>query len=278
MAKTEEKPKALTGELLELRAAASFAAKDDSKPILQYLYVSEEGKGKSPKATRRGEKRRNVLVAADGWGMYVTPTVLPTGYYSAPVVVSAARGHVSYGPGYTVDAKTRQVTTHGKSGLTFGPLQDVGTFPNFRNLIPDPKSLRYAEVGRLTLLALASAAIAWGKAEKEGVTFIRMVGDRKGLTLRHQPTGLEARVPGKRLDGRRVAVSADYLLRAAQAFDTATVRVGLPESPSLALTFSVGEALVLQMPMTVQWPAVKVVENDDGTVHAEEARDERRAA
>ena len=95
MAKTEEKPKALTGELLELRAAASFAAKDDSKPILQYLYVSEEGKGKSPKATRRGEKRRNVLVAADGWGMYVTPTVLPTGYYSAPVVVSAPRGRVA---------------------------------------------------------------------------------------------------------------------------------------------------------------------------------------
>ena len=63
-----------------------------------------------------------------------------------------------------------------------------------------------------------------------------------------------------------------------RSLDTATVRVGLPASPSPPLTFSVGETLVLQMPMSVQWPAVKVVKNDDGTVHAEEARDERRAA
>ena len=54
--------------------------------------------------------------------------------------------------------------------------------------------------------------------------------------------------------------------------------MGLPESPSQPLTFSVGEALVLQMPMSVQWPAGKVVKNDDGTVPAEEAQDERRAA
>lgn len=233
---------------------AFAAATDESRPILTGIRMELEGE-------------RFTLAAADGFrlavhtGQLAQPVAQPVGV----TVPAKAMKEVSNLLEGSEEPVSIRIAGDG-SGILFS-LKGVevysnllqGTFPNFRQLIPQASQTRAVlDCRRFLQTVRAGAAFA-----RTGSGIVRMMLEpgapgkvtiTTGAEEEGSATGeLEASVEG---EAARIAFNSRYLQEVLNAIDTEQVSIGInsPSSPGVFRPVGAEDYVHVVMPMFVQWP------------------------
>lgn len=232
---------------------AFAAATDESRPILTGIRMELDGE-------------RFTLAAADGFRLAVHTGLLAQPVEKATGVTVPAKAMKEVAG--LLDGSEEPVTTHIASdgtGILFR-MKGVevysqllqGTFPNFRQLIPQASQTRAVlDCRRLLQTVKAGAAFA-----RTGSGIVRMMLEpgapgkvtiTTGAEEEGSATGeLEASVEG---EAARIAFNSRYLQEVLNAIDTEQVSIGVntPSSPGVFRPVGAEDYVHVVMPMFVQW-------------------------
>lgn len=221
------------------RSVAAAAALDDSRPVLTGVVLSVAPDG------------QRTWAAADGFRLHVHGS--PTGEPGIIIPAKAVRLLAGMMAG---SEPVRLEMDAGRSRLRatwdaheFTTLAVQGTFPNYRQLIPDEFSATWDADGPALLHAVRIAA---GFAETGMVRFYGREGRIRvrGLGQGEGEATVDAEMTGDP-DEHRFALNTRYATEALAAFD-GTVTIGT-NGPSAPAVFRAGPLTHVVMPMFTEW-------------------------